>query len=388
MFYCTEPIPDCSNPQFLSANYNASAAKCMFDYHQIVGGRIYLSVGILNAFCIFLTTLLFVYCAKHTPKDLSLKKACLRHKLQQRSVLATIMGAIGHLIFSTTILFAEAFNYTIGCQLVLWGVLIGFYTWMFAFCIRAFRLRFLFELNQMRVKCAKRDKVDKTEYQYYMNRQRNRGFMLALPYVIYSGTLCIIFIVAIPSDMVAITKDDCRIQWGIGLLIGFFAIFICILSPFLLWYLRHTADTHGIRTEIWVHAIIAIPFFILLVVWFGFDRASRPIELYASKTYSPGDWAVYFTVVAHFISVVLPVMQFFLADNKYWNKTVHQVRHLFRHREKRQTCLEDQGSPFIPELSIASLEHAMAHPEILHQLQDLAIRDFSSENVLFYETYL
>ncbi|OBZ83852.1 hypothetical protein A0J61_08098 [Choanephora cucurbitarum] len=311
--------------------------------------------------------------------------------MKQRSLLAISMGAAGHLVFSTAILLSEAFDRIVGCQMVLWGVLIGFYTWMYAFCIRAFRLRFLFELNQMSVQHARYDIQDKSKYNRYLSKQRNKGFILTIPYAIYAFTICIIFIVTIPSEMMSLARDDCYLQWGIALLISYFALFIGILAPFLLWYLRNCPDAHGIRTEIWINAVIAIPFFVLLVVWYGFEQTSKPLRIYPYKLIGPGNWAVCFTAISHIASVVIPLFEFYFADSNCVTKArkLYNRRRLSVQQSLVESNLDFAYEPvFIPELSVRSLEYALTQPSILDQLQDLAIRDFSSENILFYENYL
>ncbi|KAI8338835.1 hypothetical protein BD560DRAFT_299347, partial [Blakeslea trispora] len=204
-------------------------------------------------------------------------------------------------------------------------------------------------------------------------------------------TICIIFIVTIPSEMMSMSRDDCYLQWGVALLIGYFALFIGILSPFLLWYLRNCPDAHGIRTEIWINVIIAVPFFILLSIWYGFEQTSRSLKIYLHKIIGPGNWAACFTAISHIISVVIPLFQFYFADSQCLVRLrkLYNKRRLSIHQSLVEYDLDFAYEPiFIPELSIESLEYALTQPHILEQLQDLAIRDFSSENILFYENYL
>jgi hypothetical protein len=127
-----------------------------------------------------------------------------------------------------------------------------------------------------------------------------------------------------------------------------------------------------------------------------------------NKVYGPSNWVVFFTIVAHTITVVVPLINYISIDNKYWIYARRKVKKFYRKVTKQPPCdttapiqlhvqqrhdLESDiaiASPtvILPELSIESLERTLADPEMMNLLQDLAIRDFSCENLLFYEKYL
>ncbi|CEJ03157.1 hypothetical protein RMCBS344292_17145 [Rhizopus microsporus] len=114
-----------------------------------------------------------------------------------------------------------------------------------------------------------------------------------------------------------------------------------------------------------------------------------------SRVFAPANWVVFFTAIGHVISVVVPLLQ-------YMPIRIPCIRHIVfikRRRAYANSSTENfdisrlaprpTSSMSIPlELTMESLERALADPDLMHQLQDLAIRDFSSENLLFYERYL
>lgn len=416
MYYCTEPLYDCQDPEILIDHYNTTEdglEQCAFDRRRRIAARIYLGAAVLNAIFVIATTLLFIYCATGrttvicngdlSPKEL--RKLRKRQSIQKRSVSATTLGALGHLVFSTCMFLTQAFNNAVGCQLVLWGVVYGFYTWIFAFTLRAYRLRYLFRFNQLKVKYLRMTTAERlacindADYRWYLTRTRKNKYLLVKPYCIYLLSVLGILVITLPTELMSMqTYGGCNARWGSTLLVVLYAFFICILAPFLLWYLRNNSDSHGIRTEVWIDAFVGIPFFILYLVWFILNSYDyEALSIYVSKSYGPGNWVILFTITAHFCSVVFPIITYISIENKYWlrfqckyKKAVYRIQRLLccGHPKPLDTDETMAAMSIIPELSMESLERTLADPEMIHQLQDLAIRDFSSENVIFYEKYL
>lgn len=416
MYYCTAPLYDCEDQQVLIDHYNTTSAgisTCVADKKRRIAARIYLGAAIFNAVFVIITTLIFIYCATGRTSMASnnnltakeLRKLRKRQSIQKRSVSATTLGAFGHLIFSTCLFLTQAFNTPVGCQLVLWGVLYGFYTWIYAFSLRAYRLRFLFRFNQLKVKYLRMSTAERllcindSDYRWYLKRTRKSKYLMLKPYCIYVLSILLILVITLPSELMAMqVYGACYVQWGGFLLIALYAFFICILVPFMLWYLRNNADSHGIRTEVWIDALVGIPFFILYLVWYIVNIYNYDaVSIYVSKIYGPGNWVIFFTISAHFSSVVFPIIAYIPIENKYWlafqckvKRFSTKVIRLMSCESTRKKDAEEAmaAMTIIPELSIDSLERTLADPDMMHQLQDLAIRDFSSENVMFYEKYL
>ncbi|KAK4512858.1 uncharacterized protein ATC70_003567 [Mucor velutinosus] len=417
MYYCTEPLYDCQDQDILIHYYNTTEdglEQCSFDRRRRIASRIYLGAAVFNAFFVIVTTVIFIYCAAGPTTvvcndDLSpneLRKIRKRQSIKKRSVSATTLGAFGHLVFSTCMFLTQAFNNDVGCQLVLWGVVCGFYTWIFAFTVRAYRLRYLFRFNQLKVKYLRMTTAERltcindADYQWYLKRTRKNKYLMVWPYCIYLLSVLVILIITIPSELTAMQAYGvCYVRWGSTLLVTLYGFFIAIMVPFMLWYLRNNSDSHGIRTELWVDAFVGIPFFVLYLVWFVLNAYDyEALSIYVSKSFGPANWVILFTITAHFCSVVFPIVVYILMENKCWircqckyRKTMCRLQRLL-HCESLTKQMDREeamtAASIIPELSMESLERTLANPEMMHQLQDLAIRDFSSENVIFYEKYL
>lgn len=444
MVYCNDPIPDCDNPtiQELYLSNNQTINDCWFDRRKAISGRIYLAAAIFNGVCIIFTTCLFIYVATATSESdripivkFSMKKIrriWKRHSLQKRSVMGTVLGAIGHFLFSSGVLLGQALSGPVGCNFYFWGSMIGFYTWIYALIARAYRLWFLFRINEYKVKYVRMSPeerllcVDEKDYKWYVKNRNNIGNRLIRPYIIYVCTIIVMLAVCIPVELVYVrVNSNCDFRHTAVLLIVYFGLYVLFVVPSLLWFLRHNADFHGIRREIWIDAIIGIPYFILYIVFFS---VLTPSLLFVPKggqfsLFAPANWIVFFTAAAHIVSVVLPVVMYLPIQNKHWvkardcfnrhctlikkppssnpntfyNDTMSPRSPPFLEIAKSDVSPDDmpnatssssESPEFIPELSAASLERCMTDPDMMHQLQDLAIRDFSSENLLFYETYL
>lgn len=419
-------LPDCNDPQVIQNEYtafNKSINECWIEREYISMSRIYFIVAIVNGVCIILTTALFIFFAKGTStvkmsstiSSRQLQQLQKRHSIQQRSVKGTTLGAIGHLVFSTCLLLSQAFPGSIGCELLLWGVCIGFYTWMSAFFIRAYRLRFMFRLNQLKVKYLRMSssdrfsQMDDKDYQWYISHKNNVKRSLIKPYLYYLTSIAFIVAIAVPVEVFSVRRQGyCQLQRGIGLFIGLFAVFILFAIPFILWYLKDNGDAHGIRQELWIDAALGIIMFtIYMALFFTLQPDALNTEVPYYLEFRPGNIPVIYTAFAHIMSVVLPVIAFLPIYNKRWVKFKSNVYNKFTlkrgpilasNNTSKAISLEENADPstsnsiadmeLVPELSIESLEKSLFDHEKLRQLQDLAIRDFSSENVLFYEKYL
>lgn len=381
MYYCTEPLPNCEDAKTIEKEFiafNKTVEDCWLDRKLYTSGRIYLSTAIFNGVMVILTTCIYIYFA-------STGKA--NNALQKRSVTGTTLGAFGHLIFSTGMLLTPATNNYLGCELMCWGVVIGFYTWIFAFLIRAYRLKVLFRLNKLKVRYLRMHDEERAacckekDYMWYLKNQNNARRTLMKPYVLYVLTIIIILVIFVPVDVI----EDCSIGRAVIILIAFFSFFIVFVVPFIIFYLKDNSDANGIRTEIRIVSAIGVPLFILYLVFLIVVEPRAHITGdFRSVAFLPANFLMLFTVIAHFLTIVIPVICYLPIGNKYWIK--------FRDWISRNCNLQKRpsliSSTFIPELSIESLERSLLNPEMMQRLQDLAIRDFSSENTLFYEKYL
>ncbi|KAI7896158.1 uncharacterized protein EV154DRAFT_402942, partial [Mucor mucedo] len=198
-------------------------------------------------------------------------------------------------------------------------------------------------------------------------------------------TIVIIVTVVAPLEI----TQACTIRVGAALSIAFYVSFITFVAPFILYYLKDNADAHGIRTELWIDSILGIPIFVIYIVFFTVLAPKVLVQAeFRHKLFTPANWIVIYTAAAHILSVVIPVLSLLPIQNVYWNRLRNSVIKHCRLKKRTSNASALETSVCIPDLSMDSLERCMSDPHIMQQLQDLAIRDFSSENLLFYEKYL
>lgn len=417
MLYAFDPLPACNDPitlqeQFLSNNLTLD--DCLVQRRKFISGRIYFAATIFNAFFIIITTLLYIFCALDPSKNRGssssielhskgrLQLVWKRYSLQKKSIACATLGAVGHLIFSTCVFAAQAFNPLFACYFMLYGTVIGFYTWMFAFCTRAYRLRYLYRINQFKVKYSRmsdEEKLshlkDKTYRWYVTHNQKDLGKVLRKPFLIYAMSLILILAITVPSQQHAIqVLHRCDPSWGACILLGMFGFFIAILTPSITYLLRDNPDAHGIRTELWIIAFIGFPLFLLYTIFFfKLSPLQSNAKLYMRRVFAPANCVLFFTAFAHMISIVVPLLQ-------YIPIRIRVPKYFFKKRNFRTNSSTENfdigrlaprqvSSLSAPlELTMECLERTLMDPYMMSQLQEYAIRDFSSENLLFYEKLL
>ncbi|CAO3703456.1 unnamed protein product [Rhizopus stolonifer] len=273
---------------------------------------------------------------------------------------------------------------------------------MFAYCTRAYRLRYLYRLNQFKFKYSRMSDEEKLlclkdkKYRWYAtHNQKKPGNVLRMPFLIYGISIIIILAITVPSQQHAIqVLHRCDTTWGAYALLGMFGFFIVVLTPVISYSLKDNSDAHGIKTELWLISFLGLPLFLLYAVFFfKLSPAQSNSKLYMRRVFAPANWVVFFTAIAHLVSVVIPLLG-------YLPIRIHKVkRMLMRYRFRKNSSTENfdigglaprpVSSLSVPlELTIECLERSLMDPYLMSQLQEHAIRDFSSENLLFYEKFL
>lgn len=415
------PLPDCSHlPQ-------DAIGHCLRDIHKIGSCRAYFVVACINAIFVIVTTALYMYYAWSAsavfsdfdmaiPLDQSRRKLSrrwIRNSLQKRSIFGTVLGAAGHLVFTTDILVSQSFYSDGRCDVMLWGVVIGFFSWTFAFCWRAYRLYFLIKLNSLKTRFSELTlprnaprnnpseliggSVEDREYLWFMRNKDCHQIKSTRPLCVYCISLAVVAVVCVIVEIYEFrARRNCQDRYGVFVLTGFIAVFFTIIAPFILWNIRNVRDGHGIRNEIAIDVVTGIPCFILMLVWFA---VHGELKLSVSGSYyrtyfAPANWMAIFTTIAHITAIVAPLCRLMpvlrnqgrfasAPDVTYQDAVTQHTHHL------------SNGRPTIVARRVSYLRHTpdslrvvLSTPELLDVLIELAVEDFSSENVLFYKRYL
>ncbi|KAI7856622.1 hypothetical protein BDC45DRAFT_437256, partial [Circinella umbellata] len=187
--------------------------------------------------------------------------------------------------------------------------------------------------------------------------------------------------------------DDCQVRWGVFLLLGFVGFFLLVVTPCVIWRSRRYKDLHGIRNEILIDAVTGIFCCILTSVWYheinGLAIRS-PSGSYYNRFFAPRNWLAFLTTVGHITSIVYPIWK--LVPNRFFC-ILHFRRddHSSHHSNVPGVIHSPRGAnndgPMLSQTP-ETLEQLLRDAETTKQLIELAVRDFSSENVLAYKEYL
>ncbi|KAI9275830.1 hypothetical protein BDA99DRAFT_588872 [Phascolomyces articulosus] len=403
--------PDCNDEQVIQqiySSYENPYGVCMLDRAKIRACRYYFATACINFAFIITTTALFILLARgakeaamtlpapEPPNQQRLFRQWQRTSLQRRSIFGTVLGAIGHFVFSTAVLISQSYYGTGTCQIFLWGVILGFYTWNFALCWRAYRLYFLLKLNMLKTRYAsihgniehEQRVIEDRDYQWLIQHKDCHSIMIMRPLVLYLSLFFILVIVCILAEW---RKVNCDLTWGVYMLLGFLAFFLTIVAPCVLWRSHRFKDAHGIRNEILIDMAAGIVCFIMTLIWYFFVTGTpvrSPGGNYYNKFFAPRNWLMFFTTVGYITSVVYPIWQ--LIPENYF-----KFHHAGDEHSSHHNSLVGQGSiqsthggrPILTQTP-ETLEQLLRDPEAVNQLTQLAVRDFSSENVLAYKEYL
>lgn len=432
-------LPDCQ------LHEQVQDLTCEDAYKKIISLRVYFAIVILNFIFVVSTTVYFIYRLLTAnwsipPSDMlsvtneTISKRWRLYSLRKREIFGSVLGAIGHLIFSTTVFLYQVFVNSFSCDIFLWGPMVGFLIWTYALVWRAYRLHLLIRVNELQERYNTRnaasydscgEKVVGTkstaasisngdkDYTWFM---RHKGALnLSTKYQIVISSFFLIFITCIITlaEALGIWSDgrsSCKIYMGNYMVSALVAFFFLVIVPFIFWFLRNDDDAHGMRKEIWITVAVGIPCSVLCVVWqiaFDYPTSKNPAGI--RGVFGPCNWLVILTTTNHIASTIMPVFKTLtIDDNKssvysghkrrrekckllpFKNKQILKKLFLFKNWQRKQSTLEEsnENNVYEWELTVESLYHALSNPKQIAILKNWAVKDFSVENILFYDRYL
>ncbi|KAI8979104.1 hypothetical protein BDF20DRAFT_805936, partial [Mycotypha africana] len=200
------------------------------------------------------------------------------------------------------------------------------------------------------------------------------------------------------------SKARCKYLYGnmlnVAMVVGFFILIV----PSVVWYLRRDKDAHGIRKEIMITMGVGTPCLVMTIVWqLVFDPPTRKTPSSIRNIYGPMNWLMVVTTTNHIVSIIWPLFKKIplttlstrntsIMDLLLPRKKTIQRRQQQQQPQQQQNGLlaNQQKSKYDPvvELTTESLTQALLNPKMLRVLQTWAVKDFSVENILFYEKYI
>lgn len=426
------PLPNCD----IYEQQGGSTVPCEQIHAKIIALRVYFVLVVLNLLFVVATTCYFTYrliiCRNVPPLDMAsatnekISKQWRIYSLKKRNIFGTILGALGHLIFVTTVLIYQVFVTPFTCDIFLWGPVVGFMIWVYALIWRTRRLHLLIRINELQRKYhvrtkqlydAKGEKLvaesiqkDDKDYRWFMKHKGVLSKGNKHHIFVFCSVVVLVTSIIVLAEYLGIWTDGisrCEIYVGNYIILGMVLVFFAVVVPFIFLYLRDDEDAHGIRKEIWVTVAVGVPCSIICIVWqtvFEYPTGEAPAG--ARGLFGPCNWLIILTTTNHIMTIVLPVFKTLSLERP--NKTKSSCNRIFNlswfykicpanrllykdNKDTMSTHTLGQSmarSGYKWELTVESLSQALNDPDQLSILKSWAVKDFTVENILFHDRYL
>ncbi|KAI8575991.1 hypothetical protein K450DRAFT_258851 [Umbelopsis ramanniana AG] len=387
-----DPLPDCSNTlvleQFDLSDDTTPEVICQYFRLRLIVNRVYFTLALINMVYVICTTALLIHRARAVQSNEKKLRFPVNekqiHTLRKRNLLALAVGETGHLLVISISLIIKALDGCIYCPIFMYVTTYGYYMWIASFIWRAYYLRFQLSLHKIKLRLGNGES-EKDRKWYIHNRDKhsisNGRFMLLL--------LCGMVLVTVPLILMHryyygfdhVVVKTCSTRIGTMVLLFMVTFFQCIISPVLIWLLRHDRDAHNLRNELIAIFAVGIPTSVLYLVWVTIFPPSISyngpnVRLFWGSI----NWIGLSQAVAHFIAVTYPLLA------SYGLCTCPCIKKVERYSRtgRRKSSISVARTL---DCTTVSLEYILTQPELLEHLKHVAVQDFSTENVLFCEQY-
>ncbi|KAK9704492.1 hypothetical protein K7432_010161 [Basidiobolus ranarum] len=261
------------------------------------------------------------------------------------------------------------------CFLVLWVTSVGIPLWFLVMGARFLRLAFLYRYNQAKLFSDMNTFLREIEpemkqknsslkslphrfgisEEWYIGKQQLMSSKTLLTYVGYLVVFHIFLtvLIQIGSDQSVTTGAvGCGFTWELIPRVTFQAFYVFIMLPGLAFFIWGIEDTYWIKKELIVVTVVeAINFIARTLLLF------TPSMQTGSFLFSESLWTLAALVVVHFNTVIIPIL------NSYLNT---------------ERNLRTDKNSFI---------RVLKDPQLFTNFKLFTVKDFSVENILFYEHF-
>jgi hypothetical protein len=381
--------PDCSNPlvvqEFDLSDDMEPVDVCHYFSKRLIINKVYFALALINMAYVISSTALLIHRARAVKRNENNMRFPVNdnqiHTLRKRNLLALAVGETGHLFVISITIFIKALDGCIYCPIFMYVATYGYYLWIASFIWRAYYLRFQLSLHKTKLRLGNGESEEDRNW-YIHNKDKhsisNGRFMLFL--------FCGLMLVTIPLVLMhryyygfeRVVQESCSSRLGTIVLLCMVTSFQCIISPILIWLLRHDRDAHNLRNELFAITAVGIPTSVLYLVWvtvFPPGYGSN-VRLYWGSI----NWISLSQAVAHFITVTYPLLASY---GLCTCPCMRRVERFSRTRRRKSSVSLTQ----MLDCTTGSLEYILSQPQLLEHLKNVAVQDFSTENVLFCEQY-
>ncbi|ORX81180.1 regulator of G protein signaling superfamily [Basidiobolus meristosporus CBS 931.73] len=330
--------------------------------------KLYYSVAIGWNFILLSTTFLFV--AQY-------QSPAIRY----RSITLTVLMAIGNSLVTTLYLGREPTYNTFPCFLNIWVSSIGMPLWLTSVAGRFMRLAFLYHFSQAKLVAGskgtqyinvspEKSNLSPRQYAaftaptmvldenwYYRHREKfTTKYIVRLILGALALQMGLSLLVQAFTTKFQITPTmavgNCLVGWEFIPVFLTSAFYVFILCPLFITWLRGVNDAYGIKRELMADFTLGVVAFILYVVF-----AALPALKEVIKIFPAAHWSVVALMISHVFSVILPTID----------------------------ALRGTDAASTKSTKMSSFESMVEDPQQFEVFKRFSQRDFSVENVLFFE---
>ncbi|KAK9723047.1 hypothetical protein K7432_002202 [Basidiobolus ranarum] len=292
--------------------------------------------------------------------------------IRYRSVTLSLLMVIGNALVTTLYLGREPTINQFPCFLSLWISSVGIPLWITSMAGRFARLAFLYRVSQAKLAvehqehephCVNIENSEKddnslptlNENWYFKHRNKfTTKYMLkwiggAVALQVVLTILVQIFTTKFRISPMA--AGNCLIGWEFIPIYSTSAIYVLVICPIFLSWIRGVEDVYGIKRELIADLTLGITAFILYAIFLMLPSLEDVLLKFPAA-----HWSVVAFVLSHLISIVLP--------------TIDAMR------GTRQPKVRS---------NMATFESILEDPQQFEVFKRFSLRDFTVENALFYE---
>ncbi|ORX81184.1 regulator of G protein signaling superfamily [Basidiobolus meristosporus CBS 931.73] len=324
-----------------------------------VSQKIYYPLTIIWNVILVVSTLLFIS-QRHSPS------------IRYRSITLSVLMVISNSLVTTLYLGREPDVESFPCFLNLWISSIAIPLWLTSVAGRFMRLAFLYHFSQAKLMAGTGSAryVDKAtlengaistylvldENWYAQHREKFTTKYIAKligACVAFQTVLTLIIQVFTIKFQITpkIATGGCLVGWEFIPVWLTSAFYVFLLCPLFITWIRGVNDAYGIRRELIADFTLGVLAFLLYIIFASFPQMKN-IRL----IFPAAHWSVVALVFSHIFSIVAPTIEALKGGPKTRKST-----------------------------SLASFDSMVEDPRQFEVFKRFTLRDFSVENVLFYE---
>jgi len=288
---------------------------------------------------------------------------CKRPQFQYRGIAVTLLFGVSATAYVLLILAARIYNYDCICRV--WITNIFIVLTIFSLMSKGIRIIYLWKLNCYKLSNTKKSNTISLNGSSY-EPEANTYFKAVYKFINKIANRMIILPIVIDLIITGITsfivKDNCNENPFSFAPIIIFSIIFTFVYPYLIYQLHKVHEYHKFTTE--KEYIITMILWVIIFSLYG-------VFTFVPK-YKNNEAIQYYTNKGTFLFVIQQLIGFIIIMNVPFIEMIHDKKKFLDFNE---------------DLSIEYFYKLINDSTVIEELKEVAISEFSIENVLFWESY-